>query len=146
IELKQASPLWDKQLTLHSSTVDGAIYVSSKDGTKTQNCSVAVTIPQSWMNDFGDNNHNLNLSFTDKTAFDTISSPGYRKPNGGGGVGACDVYSNVNNYTPLKPDLQGSGSVEFEAYTTNPESSTFFSVPLTGSRMDAGKLSSITVN
>ncbi|MBH9976336.1 hypothetical protein H3S98_11735, partial [Bartonella sp. B10834H15] len=145
IELKQASPLWDKQLTLHSSTVDGAIYVSTKDGTKTQNCSVPVSVLQSWMNDFGDNNHNLNLSFTDKTAYDTINWPGYRKPNGGGGIGACDYYDG-RQHLALKPDLQGSGNVEFEAYTKNPESSTFFSVPLTGSRMDAGKLSSITVN
>ncbi|MBI0141439.1 hypothetical protein H3U94_11225, partial [Bartonella sp. W8125] len=146
IKLKYASPLWDKQLTLHSSTVDGAIYVQSKDGKKRQNCSVPVSIPQSWMNDYGDRDNNLYLSFTDKNEYDTISSPGYRKPTTGGGVGACDVNLNTLNYAPLKPDLEGSGNVVFEAYTANPKSTTSFKVPLTGKRMDVGELAAITVN
>ncbi|MBI0015933.1 hypothetical protein H3S94_11670, partial [Bartonella sp. B10834G3] len=144
IELIDASPLWDKQLTLHSSTVDGAIYVQSKDGTKRQNCSVPVSIPQSWMNDYGDRNNNLDLSFTKETIIDTYDKPGYLTPTTGGGIGACDYYSSPK-YVPLKPDLQGSGNVEFEAYTKNPKSTTSFKVPLTGKRMDVGELSSIRV-
>ncbi|MHC5308438.1 Ig-like domain-containing protein, partial [Bartonella sp. LJL80] len=149
VELKEASPLWDKQITLHSSTVDGAIYISSKDGAKQQNCSVPVSVAQSWMNDFGGaSTQNLDLSFTSKNLIDTYDAPGFIRPSsgGGGGVGACDVYLNQDLYAPLKPDLQGSGNVLFEAYTTNPKSTTSFKVPLTGQRMDVGKLSSITVN
>ena len=98
------------------------------------------------MNDFGNSDHNLDLSFKNTGVIDTVSAYGFRKPNGGGGVGACDIIVSTSNYSPLKPDLVGTGNVLFEAYTANPKSTTSFKVPLTGKRMDVGKLPAIRVN
>lgn len=147
IELTEAAEVWDKQLTLHSSEIDGAIMVTSNTRDKkgnflTQNCSLAVTETASWMNDFGDKNtHNLELSFLNNAIIDTFKTPGYIDPvmsTGGGGVGACDVIT--SNYQPLKPQLLNSGNVHFTAITNNPKSQTDFKVPLAGSRIDIGLL------